>query len=115
MTEHLTEDDVLAGIPGLTRARLVIYVKTGMVRPLSPESHSASSRIFRRIDFARIQLLCDLTNDLDLDIAALGVVIGLIDQLHAKRQDLLVIASAIAAEPAHVRARIGAAILTAGE
>lgn len=83
-----------------------------MIIPLRWESNGASTLVFRQIDFARIQLLCDLTDDLDLDSAMLGVVIRLIDQLHAKRQDLLALARAISAEPPDVRARIGAAILT---
>jgi len=112
MTDHLTEDEVLAALPGLTRARLVSFVTAEMVTPLRQERHGAAILVYRQIDFARIQLLCDLTDYFDLDSTALGVVIGLIDQLHARRQDLLTLARAIADEPTDVRARIGASIRT---
>lgn len=115
MTGHLTEDEVLAAIPGLTRTRLITFVETEMVIPLRGERYGTLTLVFRQIDFARIQLLCDLAEDLDLDNATLGVVINLIDQLHARRQDLLALMRAIAAEPADVRARIGTAILESDE
>lgn len=113
MTDHLTEDDILAAIPGLTRTRLVTFIEAEIVVPLCRAEAGASPHLFRRVDFARVQLLCDLLDDLDLDEAALGVVITLIDQLHATRHDLLAITRAVEAESPDVRARIGSAILTA--
>lgn len=111
MTDHLTEDQVLAAIPGLTRTRLVAFIDTELIVPLRHEDGPGSPPVFRRVDFARVQLLCDLTNDLDLDENALSVVIALIDQLHATRQDLLAIARAVEAQPPDIRARIGSALV----
>jgi chaperone modulatory protein CbpM len=111
MTEHLTEDEILAAIPGLTRTRLVAFIETEMVIPLRREQRGVSGHLFRQIDFARVQLLCELAEELELDETALGVVITLIDQLHATRQDLLAMTRAVRAEPPAVRARIGAAML----
>lgn len=110
MTDRLTDDDVLVALPGLTRTRLSMFVEAEMVIPLRGECHGTSSIVFRPIDLARLHLLCDLTDDLDLDIAALGVVISLIDQLHSTRQALVTLARAIAVEPADVRTRIASAI-----
>lgn len=111
MTDHLTEDDVIAAIPGLTRTRLVALIETEVVIPLCREAGAGPALVFRRVDLARLQLLCDLADDLELDEAALGVVVTLIDQHHAARQDLLAIARAVAAEPPDVRSRIGSALL----
>ena len=111
MTDHLTEDDIIAAIPSLTRTRLVALIETEVVIPLRRDAGATSTLVFRRVDLARLQLLCDLADDLELDEAALGVVVTLIDQLHATRQDLLAIARAVAAEPPEVRARIGSAAL----
>lgn len=111
MTDHITEDEILAAIPGLTRNRLVAFIETEMVVPLCRETDGASVHLYRRVDFARVQLLCELADDLDLDDPAIGVVITLIDQLHATRQDLLAIARAVGSESPDVRARIGAAII----
>jgi len=111
MTRHLTEDDVLAAIPGLTRTRLVTFVESQLVIPLRRETRGAPMLVYRQIDFARIRLLCDLTDELSLDATALGMVINLLDQLHARRRELACLARAIAAEPEDVRARLGASVL----
>ncbi len=115
MTDHLTENDVLAALPGLTRIRLVAFVEAEMVIPLRQNRDGISTLVFRPIDFARLRLLCDLTDDLDLDLAALGVVVSLIDQLHSTRQELMILARAIATEPAAVRTRVASAILPSAE
>ncbi|MDP3342273.1 hypothetical protein [Frigidibacter sp.] len=111
MTDHLTEDEVLAAIPGLTRTRLVAFIETELIVPLRRDDDRGSPPVFRRVDFARVQLLCDLTSDLDLGEDALAVVIALIDQLHATRQELLAIARAVEAEPPDIRARIGSVLV----
>ncbi len=115
MTDHLTEDEILDAIPGLTRARLVTFIETELVMPLRREHQDTSVYLFRQVDCARVRLLCELADDLELDEVALGVVIALIDQLHAARQDLLAITRAVRAESPDVRARIGAVILTSNE
>jgi chaperone modulatory protein CbpM len=114
MTDHLTEEDVLAAIPGLTRTRLVAFIETELVIPLRQENEGVTGHLFREVDVARVQLLCDLSFDLDFDETALGVVLTLIDQLHATRRDLLAITRAVEAEPPEVRARIGSALLRSG-
>lgn len=111
MTHHLTEDEVIAAIPGLTRTRLLTFIKTEVVIPLRLDQAGDPSPVFRQVDIARLQLLCELADDLEMDEAALGVVITLIDQLHAARNDLRAIARAVQAEPPDVRARIGAALV----
>ena len=112
MTEHLTEDEVIAAVSGLTRPRLVVFIETEVVIPLRRADGAVSVLVFRQIDVARMQVLCNLAEDLELDDSALAVVVALIDKLHAASQDLLAIARAVAAEPPDVRARIGAAIQT---
>ncbi len=111
MTDHLTEEEVLAAIPLLTRTRLVVFIETGMVIPVRQETEETSAHVFRRVDFARLRLLCDLADALDLHDDALGVVVTLIDQLHATRADLLAIVRAVETEPPDIRARIGLAVL----
>jgi chaperone modulatory protein CbpM len=107
MTYHLSETEVIAAIPGLTQTRLVAFIAAEVVIPL----HTESGPAFRHIDIARMQLLCELTDD--LDETALGIIITLIDQLHAARSDLRALARALESEPAEVRARVGAALMRA--
>lgn len=107
MTEFLTEDDAIAATSGLTRDRLVGFIAAEVVIPLRTEA----GPVFRSIDIARLRLLCELADDLDLDEAALDVVMSLLDQLHDARFALQAMALALADESEVVRARVGAALL----
>ncbi len=106
MNDQLSEDEIIMTVTRLTRSQLFQFVEVDLVKP----QQSEGGYVFRRIDIARLELLCDLSLDLDLDEAALGIVISLIDQLHAARQDLATIARAIDALPTDLRDRIGAAL-----
>lgn len=102
MSDRFSEDDIIAAVPRLTRTRLIRYIEAEVVIPLRGDG----GYVFRQIDIARLELLCDLSEDFELDETALGVVVSLIDQLHAARQDLRAIARAIQAQPPEFKARI---------
>lgn len=106
MTDRFSEDDVVIHVTRLTRSQLVRFIEVEFVKP----QRSDGGYVFRHIDIARLELLCDLSQDLDLDEAALGIVISLIDQLHAARQDLAVMAQAMDILPAELRESIAAAL-----
>jgi len=99
MTEQFSEDDVVATITRLTRSQLVSFIECEFIRP----ERASSGYVFRRVDIARLELLCDLSLEMDLDEAALGIVISLLDQLHAARQDLTTLARAIDTLPEDLR------------
>lgn len=91
MTTYFSEDEVITTVSRLTRSQLVTFIKGGVVKP----QQASGGNVFAQIDIARLELLCDLTGDLGLDETALGIVVSLIDQLHAARQDLAVLAGTI--------------------
>jgi chaperone modulatory protein CbpM len=86
----------------LTRSQLVRFVEGDLVKP----GQQADGYVFRRIDIARLELLCDLSQAFDLDETGLGIVVSLIDQLHAARQDLAILAGVIDALPTELQAQI---------
>jgi chaperone modulatory protein CbpM len=106
MTDRFSEDDVMTTVTRLTRSQLVRFVEAEFVRP----QRGAGGYVYRRIDVARLELLCDLSEDLDLDETVLGIVISLIDQLHGARQDLAAVARAIDDLPAELQASIVTAL-----
>jgi len=106
MTDPITEDEAIVVVTRLTRARLVRYIEHDLVRP----QHGAGGFLFDPADIARLELLCDLSEDLEMDEAALGVVVTLIDQVHSLRRDLTTVLRAIDAQPADLRARIAQAL-----
>lgn len=102
MTRWLTEDDLIAAIPRLTRTRLVSFIAAEIVVPVGSER----GPVFRGIDSARAALACDLAEDFGLDDEGLSLVLALVDQLHGVRAELRAVMGAVEAEPPEVRRRI---------
>ncbi len=90
----------------LTRPQLSRYIHAELIRPQRTEQ----GFFFVEVDIARLELLCDLSEDLELNEAAIKVVISLVDQLHETRRDLTLLADAIETLPSDLRSRINAAI-----
>ena len=84
MTDLLSENDAIAATAGLTLDRLFTFIAAEMISPM----HGDAGPVYRRIDIARLRLLCELSDDLDLDMHALEIVMSLIDQLHDARAAL---------------------------
>ncbi|MBW6506854.1 MAG: hypothetical protein K0B00_08910 [Rhodobacteraceae bacterium] len=109
MTDRYTEEQAVAAVARLTRTRISAFVKAEVVVP----ERTAAGFLFRQIDLARMELLCELCEEFDLADDALGVVIGLVDQMHGLRGELRAVLAAVAAEPDEVRARITLALRAA--
>jgi chaperone modulatory protein CbpM len=107
MTRTLTEDDAITAITWLTRQRLDVFISANLVAPVQ----TATGRAYGPVDLARLELLCELAEQFDLTEDALGIVISLIDALHAARFDLHRVVEALEAEPPDVRRRVGARLL----
>ena len=106
MTDHFSQDDVIMRVTRLTRTQLVRFIELDFVRP----EHTGPDYQFRQVDIARLELLCDLAHDLDLDETALGIVISLLDQLHAARADLAQVVQVIDGLPPQIKSHIAAAL-----
>lgn len=104
MTEQFSEDDIVATVTRLTRSRLVNFINCDLVRP----ELGFDGYVFRRVDIARLELLCDLSLDMNMDEIAIGVVISLLDQLHAARQDLATVTRVINELPDAMREQMSA-------
>ncbi len=106
MTLYYSEEEVVVTVSGLTRARLTAYVEAEIVLPVQ----GAEGPVYRQVDVARLRLLADLSEQFDLSDDGLGVVMQLVDQVHALRSDLRCLLAAIAEEPEEVRARLARAL-----
>ena len=104
MIEYFTLSQTVAAVPGLSQSGLSAFLDADLVVPIS----SADGPMFRRLDLARLALLCELADSFDLDGDGLAVVIGLIDQLHHTRRHLHAMSQAVQAEPQDLRRRVGA-------
>jgi len=102
MTRYYSEEQTITTITRLTRSNLTTYVEH---RFLSP-TQSEAGPVYDAADLARIELICDLSEQFDLEGDALGVVLSLIDQLHGVRGELRRVMGAVQAQPEKVRDRI---------
>lgn len=106
MTVRFTEEEAVAAVAALSRRRLVRFVEAELVTPVQTENGPA----YHRLDLARLELMCELSDHFDLNSDALAIVMGLVDQLHGVRAELRCVLEAIEAEPPEVRARLAEAI-----
>lgn len=106
MSEHYSEEQVVATVTRLTRRQLVSFVKAEIVTPLQTSKGIA----YRQVDIARIQLLCELSEDFELNEDALAVIISLIDQLHDSRTQLRAVLGVLDNQPRELRHSIGEAL-----
>jgi chaperone modulatory protein CbpM len=65
---------------------------------------------FEEIDVARLQLLCQLTQDININDDGMDVVLALLDQLYSARVQMQKLLDAIAGQPKHVQVEIKAII-----
>jgi chaperone modulatory protein CbpM len=109
MTDRFSEDEIIVTVTGLTRQRLVQFVEAEFVCPVQTDA----GPVYRGIDQARLELLCELSEQFDLEDDALGVVISLVDQLHGVRAELRSVLDAVEAEHPDVRDRIARLVFEA--
>ncbi len=106
MTRYYSEEQTITTVTRLTRSRLTTYVKHDFLCP----TQSETGPVFNAADLARIELICDLSEQFDLEGDALGVVLSLIDQLHGVRGELRRVMAAVEAQPDDMRRQIIAAM-----
>lgn len=105
-----TEDDLLASIRSLTRPRLHAWLHEGLVRPQRVKGEAW----YDDIDRARLELICLLTEEFEVNDDALAVFVGYLDQVHGLRRQLAALLRAVGAQPDHVRLAIIEACRKAG-
>jgi chaperone modulatory protein CbpM len=106
MTEFYSEEQVIATVHRVTRAHLVAFARAEVIRPVQSER----GPVYRPIDIARIELLCDLAEEFDLRDDALALVMALIDQVHEARLLRRTLTAAILRETPEVRDRLALAL-----
>lgn len=107
MSDRYSENQAIAAVTRLTQARLRSFVELEIISPVQSEG----GFVYRQIDLVRLELLCELSEDFELEDDALCMIISLIDQLHGSRRELRTVLAAIEIEPEDVRRRIGSALV----
>lgn len=102
---RLSEVEVVAMVRHVRLEELRQWVAEGWVRP----AHGANGPVFDALDVARVQLVCDLREEVSLPAEALPVVLSLLDQVHGLRRQLRGLAGAVDRQPEEVRRAVLAA------
>jgi chaperone modulatory protein CbpM len=105
MTGHYSTDETVDAIAALTHTRLTTYIEVGIIRPCE----SQAGPVFTPVDLARLELVCELAESHELAADALAMVMSLVDQLHASRNELAALGKALDADSDDVRSRVIAA------
>jgi chaperone modulatory protein CbpM len=106
MNATYSQAQVLLQVTQLTQSRLAALVETEAVIPTQTEV----GPMFDAADLARMTLLCEFEEIYDMTPEALAVMIAVIDQLHAARQDRRSLLTAIGCDTVGVQMRVAASL-----
>ena len=84
-------DVLITQLSGLQRQDLERWILNEWVRP----DRGAGTFVFREIDVARVKLIQELRDDMEINEAAMPVVLSLLDQLYDLRRRMRVLGAAI--------------------
>jgi chaperone modulatory protein CbpM len=98
-----TVDEVLKLLQDrLDRAALETFIERQWIRP----HRKQEIWYFEEIDIARIELVCHLTQDIEVNDEGMDVVLSLLDQLYTMRAHVKHLNHAIKQQPADVQTKI---------
>ena len=101
-----TEEEVLRLIPDLSRDELFEFVEAGWIKPEENSSAGAAAFVFLQVDVARAQFITDLRHDMRVNDEAVPVILSLVEQVHALRNDLDTLAKSIQTQGPDIRTKI---------
>lgn len=102
MTHDFARAQVIESVTSLTAERLSHFERLSIVTPVA----TPDGPRYRTLDIRRITLLCELTDDFEVNEDALVIIMSLLDQLHGARGQLDQVMQAIGAEPSEIRQRL---------
>lgn len=106
----LREGDVVARVERITVRRLRTWVSRGWIQP----SGEGETIAFTEADVARVSLIRDLRDTLEIHEEEVPVILSLIDQIHGLRYELKSLVTVIDTLPEDVRAEIKARLKEKG-
>ncbi|MGE5147968.1 MAG: chaperone modulator CbpM [Candidatus Eiseniibacteriota bacterium] len=98
----MTEDDLIRLLEGLTRDTLHQWIDQGWVQP----ARQGATYVFAEIDCARVRLIRDVHDTMEVNDEAMPVILSLVDQVYGLRRELRRLALAVKEQPEDVRQAI---------
>jgi chaperone modulatory protein CbpM len=103
-------DDLLTRFRELERRELTRWVEN---RWVLPERH-AETWVFHEVDVARVELILGIRRDFAIDEEAMGLVLGLLDQVYGLRRQMRRLCDAVSTQSQEVQDAILRALPKAG-
>ena len=95
-------DELLLRLRGLERRELVRWMENRWVLP----DQQGKSWVFQEVDVARVELIFDIRRDFAIDDEAMGLVLGLLDQIYDLRRQMHRLCDAVMTQPPEVQEAI---------
>ncbi|WP_116132505.1 chaperone modulator CbpM [Tropicimonas sp. IMCC34043] len=92
----MTESDILDRVGRLSVERLQVCVTRAWVRPRQSER----GRVFDETDLARLRLIVELTEDMDVNDEAVPMILTLIDEVSTLRRRMRAVDAAMSQQGA---------------
>jgi chaperone modulatory protein CbpM len=102
ITPTITFETILLEFTGLPEAELRHWIAQNWVRPSGPPAHYQ----FHEIDRARIRLILDLRDTLEITEPAIPTVLSLLDQLYEMRRHMHRLNQALETLPPELRTKL---------
>ena len=102
MTSAYAPEQVIESVNTLTAERLSHFEHLRIVTPVN----TSEGPRYDTLDVRRIKLLCELTDDFEVNEDALIIIMSLLDQLHGAHWRLEQVVRAIGAEPSETKLRL---------
>lgn len=99
---RLDERTVVARVERVSLRQLRSWVRRGWVRP----ARDHKGMVFTEIDLARIELVCQIKDDLNVNDETVPLVLSLMDQVYGLRHALKTLGRAVDRQPPSIRRRI---------
>ena len=103
-------EELLLHLRGLERRELTRWVEYRWVLP----ERNGETWVFHEVDVARVELIFDIRRDFAIDDEAMGLVLGLLDQVYGLRRQMRRLCDAIATQPQEAQDEIRRALGAAG-
>ena len=94
--------ELIESVGSLRREDLEMWIGEAMVKPVEQEGEP----IFGPVECARVQLICTLHYDMEIEADTLPIVLDLMDQLYETRERLNALSSAVLTQDEEVRTTI---------
>lgn len=92
-------DEIISSIAELSHEDLQAWIHEELIKP----NEHQGTLLFDDVECARVQLICTLHYDMDVEVNALPIVMDLIDEVHEHRRQLRKLSNAVLAQDTEVR------------